>query len=165
MHVWIRRNIDKFAVVGAVVVIAGIAFGAGSNTGPAAKSPTLRSQAKPQKTGDKAMSTATRREGKIHHADEENFAEVVLQSDVPVLVDFYADWCGPCRALAPVLDELARETGDAKIVKVNVDQSPELAARYGIASIPNLKVFQDGKVVDEQSGLAGKARLRAMLDI
>jgi thioredoxin 1 len=165
MNTWIGKNIRKFAVSGAIVVIAGISFGAGSNTGPAAKPPTVQSHANSQRTGDNAMSTATRQKGKVHHADEANFAEVVLKSDVPVLVDFYADWCGPCRALAPVLDELARETNDAKIVKVNVDQSPQLAARYGIASIPNLKVFQDGKVVDQQAGLAEKARLKAMLGL
>ena len=111
------------------------------------------------------MLTATRQDGKVHHADEANFAELVLNSDVPVLVDFYADWCGPCRMVAPVLEELAKETTDAKIVKVNVDHSPQLAARYGINSIPSLKVFDEGKVVDEQVGLASKARLKTMLDI
>jgi thioredoxin 1 len=111
------------------------------------------------------MLTATKQEGKVYHADEANFSEVVLGSDVPVLVDFYADWCGPCRMVAPVLDELARETTEAKIVKVNVDRSPQLAARYGINSIPALKVFDDGKVVDEQVGLASKTRLKKMLGI
>jgi thioredoxin 1 len=109
------------------------------------------------------MLTATNQENKVHHADEANFAELVLNSDVPVLVDFYADWCGPCRMVAPVLEELAQETTDARIVKVNVDHSPQLAARYNITSIPSLKAFVDGKVVDEQVGLAGKARLKAML--
>jgi thioredoxin 1 len=109
--------------------------------------------------------TGTKQEGKVHHANEANFAELVLNSDVTVLVDFYADWCGPCQMVAPVLEELARETTDAKIVKVNVDRSPQLAARYGINSIPNLKVFKDGKVVDEEVGLASKARLKAMLGI
>ena len=111
------------------------------------------------------MLAGTRQEGKVHHADEDDFAELVLNSDVTVLVDFYADWCGPCQMVAPVLEELARETTDAKIVKVNVDHSPRLAARYGINSIPNLKVFEDGKTVDEEVGLASKARLKAMLGI
>lgn len=111
------------------------------------------------------MLTATKQEGKVHYADEANFAELVLNSDAPVLVDFYADWCGPCRMVAPVLEELARDTTDANIVKVNVDHSPKLAERYGISSIPSLKVFEDGKVVDGHVGLASKARLKAMLDI
>jgi thioredoxin 1 len=110
------------------------------------------------------MLTGTKEKGKVHHAGEANFADMVLKSDVPVLVDFYADWCGPCQAVAPVLEDLARET-NAKIVKVNVDHSPRLAAHYGINSIPNLKVFEDGKVVDEEVGLASKTRLKAMLGI
>jgi thioredoxin 1 len=146
-----------------VIVIAGVAFGAVSNTGPVAKPSQGQFQTNIQKTGEEAMPTATKQENRVHHADEANFAELVLNSDVPVLVDFYADWCGPCRIIAPVLDELAEETTDAKIVKVNVDHSPQLAARYGISSIPNLKVFEDGKVVDEQVGLANEARLKKML--
>jgi thioredoxin 1 len=111
------------------------------------------------------MLTATKEDGKVHHADEANFAELVLDSEVPVLVDFYADWCGPCRMIAPVLEELAKETTDAKIVKINVDHSPRLAARYGVNSIPSLKVFDEGKIVDEHVGLAKKVRLKKMLDI
>jgi thioredoxin 1 len=165
MNQWLRNNMDKLALAGAVIVIAGVAFGAVSNNSPVAKPPQGQFRTNTQKTGETAMSTATTQENKVHHADETNFAELVLNSDVPVLVDFYADWCGPCRMIAPVLDELAEETIDARIVKVNVDQSPELAARYGVNSIPNLKVFDDGKVVDEQVGLASKDRLKAMLDI
>ena len=111
------------------------------------------------------MLTATKQDGKVLHADEANFAELVLNSEVPVLVDFYADWCGPCRMVAPVLEELAKEATDAKIVKVNVDHSPQLAARYGISSIPSLKVFEEGEVVDEHVGLANKGRLKKMLGI
>jgi thioredoxin 1 len=165
MNQWIRRNIAKVAVLGAVIVIAGMSFGAGSNGCPVAELPKGQSDTNTQKTGGKAMLTATKQEGKVHHGDEANFAELVLNSDVPVLVDFYADWCGPCRMVAPVLEELARETTDASIVKVNVDHSPQLAARYGINSIPSLKVFEDGEVVDEQVGVASKARLKKMLGI
>jgi thioredoxin 1 len=99
----------------------------------------------------------------VQHADETNFGEIVLKSNVPVLVDFYADWCGPCNRLAPVLEELAAEVPDAKIVKINVDHSPRLAAEYGISSIPSLKVFRNGEVREELVGLASKSQLRDML--
>jgi thioredoxin 1 len=165
MKQWTRKNIDKLADVGAVIAVATVSFGAVSNTGAIARPPKEQYQTNIQKTGATAMLTATKQENKVHHADEANFAELVLKSEVPVLVDFYADWCGPCRMVAPVLEELARETTDASIVKVNVDHSPQLAARYGINSIPSLKVFEDGEVVDEQVGVASKARLKKMLGI
>ncbi len=82
-----------------------------------------------------------------------------------VLVDFYADWCGPCKMLSPVLDELASELGDsAKIVKVNVDTENELAAKYQVQSIPTLKVFKDGKIVNETMGFVPKAKLAEMIN-
>ncbi len=84
-------------------------------------------------------------------------------SVVPVLVDFYADWCGPCKRIAPVLEELAAEIPNAKIVKVNVEHNPRLAAEYGVQSIPSLKVFKNGQVTDQVVGLASKDRLRTML--
>jgi thioredoxin 1 len=99
----------------------------------------------------------------IQHASEADFDSLVLKSEVPVLVDFYADWCGPCRRLAPILEELARETPDARIIKINVDQCPNLAAEYGIESIPSLKVFKRGAVVDQLVGLANKNQLKAMI--
>ena len=163
MNQWIRRNIDKFIFAVAVIVIAGLSFGARSNDGTATLPPAGQLDTNTQRIGDTAMLTATKPQGKVHHANEANFAELVLNSDVPVLVDFYADWCGPCRMIAPVLEELARESTNAKIVKVNVDHRPQLAARYGIDSIPSLKVFEDGKVVDEQVGLVNKAQLKKML--
>jgi thioredoxin 1 len=163
MNQWIRKNIDKFALVSAMIAIIGISFGARSNTGRVKISPRKQSDTQIKRTGEKEMLTTTKAESKVHHADDTNFRQLVLSSDVPVLVDFYADWCGPCRMIAPVLEELARETTDAKIVKVNVDQSPQLARRYRVNSIPCLKVFQDGQIVDEHVGLARKADLKKML--
>jgi thioredoxin 1 len=165
MNQWIRRYFDKFALVAVAIVIAGLAFCSIGNTCPIVEGLNGQSDTDTQKTGDRAMLTATRQDGKVHHANDANFDELVLASDVPVLVDFYADWCGPCRMIAPALEELAKETTDARIVKVNVDHSPRLAARYGINSIPSLKVFDEGKVVDEHVGLANKGRLKKMLDI
>jgi thioredoxin 1 len=130
-----------------------------------AKPPAGPAGKESQKVGGKAVLTIQQQTGKVHHANEDNFEKLVLNSDVPVLVDFYADWCGPCRMVGPVLEELAQETADAKIVKVNIDHSPQLAIRYGVNSIPNMKVFDEGKVVDEHVGLANKNRLKAMLDI
>jgi thioredoxin 1 len=157
----ISRNGIRLALSGAVIVIAGISLGAAKKSGPFQKPLNEQVQKNPQKPDN----TSSKKQGKVHRADETNFHKLVLKSDVPVLVDFYADWCGPCRMLAPVLDELARETTDVKIVKVNVDRSPRLAAKYGITSVPSLKVLDQGKVVDEHVGLANKARLKAMLDI
>ena len=99
----------------------------------------------------------------VQHASEDTFDSIVLKSSVPVLVDFYADWCGPCRSLGPTLEELAGETPEAKIVKVNVDDSPNLAAEYGVDSIPSLKVFKNGAVTRQFVGLACKSQLKSML--
>lgn len=101
--------------------------------------------------------------GGIQHANKHTFNQTVLQSPVPVLVDFYADWCGPCKKLAPVLEELAQETPHAKIVKVNIDHSPELADRYGIDAIPSLLVFKNGDVTAQHAGMANKLLLKTLL--
>ncbi len=101
----------------------------------------------------------------VLHADKTNFDRQVLRSDVPVLVDFYASWCGPCKRLAPTLEEVAAESPGARVVKVNVDDSPELAERYDIHSMPSLLVFKNGRVMARQKGVVSKSRLMAMLDL
>ena len=101
----------------------------------------------------------------VYHTSSQNFSRDVLSSPVPVLVDFYADWCGPCRMLAPTLEKLAVEfSGKARIVKVNVDKEPELATRYQVSSIPGLIFIDDGKVVAQSAGAASEAALRRALD-
>lgn len=96
---------------------------------------------------------------------DETFEKEVLASKEPVLVDFYADWCGPCKMLAPVVEELAAEyEGKAAVVKVNVDHSPKTAQAYGVMSIPTVILFQDGKPVNQAVGFQPKANLKAMLD-
>ena len=101
----------------------------------------------------------------IEHVQASDFDEKVLRSAVPVLVDFYAEWCGPCGALAPVLEQFARETPGAKVVKVDVDENPELATRYQIEVIPSLLVFRDSRLTQRHVGLANKALLRRLLSL
>ena len=99
----------------------------------------------------------------VLHINQQNFHELE-QSDKKVLIDFYADWCGPCRMLGPVIEELAAEHPEYAIAKVNVDNNPELASRFGVFSIPSLVVMQNGQVVDQSVGAIPKARILAMLE-
>ena len=99
----------------------------------------------------------------VLHITKETFEQEVLKSDKPVLVDFFAVWCGPCKMIAPVLDEIAEEREDIKVCKINVDEEPELAARYQVTSIPSLFVIKDGKVVNQSLGAKPKAQILDML--
>ena len=99
------------------------------------------------------------------HATDADFDSHVLQSDVPVLVDFWAPWCGPCKMIAPALDQLAGEyAGKAKVVKVDVDQNPATAMKFRVRSIPMLLVFKDGQIHGQQIGAVGKAQLAQLID-
>ena len=101
----------------------------------------------------------------VIHATDADFNQQVLESDVPVLVDFWAPWCGPCRMIAPALDQLATEyAGKAKVVKVDIDQNQATALKYHVRSIPMLLVFKNGQVEATQVGAVGKPQLAALLD-
>lgn len=95
---------------------------------------------------------------------KENFDDQVLQSGKPVLVDFWAPWCGPCRMVSPIVDEIAGERPDIAVGKVNVDEQPELAAQFGVMSIPTLLVFKEGKLAQKAVGARPKEDLLALLD-
>ena len=97
------------------------------------------------------------------HITKENFEAEVIQSDKPVLVDFFATWCGPCRMVGPVLEEIAEENENIKVCKIDVDQDPELAISYGVNSIPAMFVFDKGQVYSQSLGAKPKNQILAML--
>lgn len=95
--------------------------------------------------------------------NQTNFSEEVVHSDRPVLLDFWAPWCGPCRMVGPILEEIAAERPDVKVGKVNVDEQPELAGQFGITSIPTLMVLKNGEIVNQAMGARPKSQILALL--
>ena len=93
----------------------------------------------------------------------ENFEKEVLQSEKPVLVDFYADWCGPCQMMGPVVEEISNEVNDAKVCKINIDEQMSIAQKYGVISIPTFIVFKNGDVADKKMGAMPKSAVLSML--
>ncbi len=101
----------------------------------------------------------------IEHVTDDSFDPQVLQSEVPVLVDYWAEWCGPCKQIAPILDEVAKEyQGRLKVAKINVDENRQVPARFGIRGIPTLMLFRNGNVEDTRVGALSKSQLTAFLD-
>ncbi len=101
----------------------------------------------------------------IMEVSDSNFEQEVLQSDLPVLVDFWAPWCGPCRAIAPLVDELSGDyAGKLKVAKCNVDENPKTPSRYGIRAIPTLIIFKDGNMSEQITGAVAKSQISAAID-
>jgi len=100
----------------------------------------------------------------VMNINKQNYQQEVVNSDKPVLLDFWAAWCGPCRMLSPIIDEIAEEREDIKVGKVNVDEEPELASQFQVMSIPSVFVLKNGKIVAQSLGVEPKAQILAVLD-
>ena len=104
-------------------------------------------------------------ESSLIHVNDKNFVSEVLNSTIPVLVDFWATWCGPCRSISPIVEELAKEfVGKVKVTKLNVDESPATPSQYGVRGIPTLILFKSGKILDQIVGAVPKGRLKSMIE-
>ena len=101
----------------------------------------------------------------VKNINLENFEQEVLQAETPVLVDIWAPWCGPCKMLGPIVEEVAQECDQVKVVKVNADEAPELAQKYGVSSIPTLLVIKDGEAVKRSVGLISKADILKLIEL
>ena len=104
-------------------------------------------------------------ESSLVHVNDKNFASEVLNSDLPVLIEFWATWCGPCRSISPIVEQLAKEfIGKVKVTKLNIDESPVTPSQYGVRGIPTLILFKSGKIVDQIVGAVPKSRLKALIE-
>ena len=100
---------------------------------------------------------------KVLHINKDNFHKEVMNSEKPVLLDFFASWCGPCRMVGPILDEIAEEREDIKVCKVDIDEQPELASRFRVMSVPTLMVMKEGRIVEQSIGARPKHQILAMV--